>query len=70
MLPTKRRPAPLPTGRPSRDMFVSPTEHPGNKPNLTGIQAKRLDGRFNFPRRPSGSSRPSHLGRRGYDRLS
>ena len=45
----ERGPAPLPTGRPSRDMFVSPTEHPGDKPNLTEIQAKRLACRFKFP---------------------
>jgi hypothetical protein len=49
MISHERRPAPLPTGRPSRDMFVSPTEHPGNKQNLTEIQAKRLASRFNFP---------------------
>jgi hypothetical protein len=49
MISQERRPAPLPTGRPSRDMFVAPTEHHGDKLNLTEIQAKRLACRFNFP---------------------
>ena len=66
----ERRPAPLPTGRPSRDMFVSPTEHPGDKPNLTEIQAKRLACRFKFPPPTRASSRVSHLGRREYQRFS
>jgi hypothetical protein len=49
MLSHERRPAPLPTGRPSRDLFVSPTEHPGHKLNLEEIQAKLLAHRYGFP---------------------
>jgi hypothetical protein len=49
MISKERRPAPLPTGRPTRDMlFVSLTEHHGDKLNLTELQAKRLVCRFNF----------------------